>query len=141
MKNFIYCVVIFGKGNWVLPPHNYIEMLLTAFAKKCYDKRFIGNISNCFAKYFKNSDTVTCVAYSYLLFFHEQVKALSLIIILFYIRMLRRFPMIFKYRNETSKLVEETRQQIMPTKNVIAMLLQSLGENANTELQNTEDDS
>ena len=45
MKNFIYCVVIFGKGNWVLPPHNYIEMLLTAFAKKCYDKRFIGNIS------------------------------------------------------------------------------------------------
>ena len=55
--------------------------------------------------------------------------------------MLRRFPMIFNYRNETSKLVEETRQQIMPTKNVIAMLLQSLGENANTELQNTEDDS
>ena len=93
------------------------------------------------AKYFKNSDTVTCVAYSYLLFFHEEVKALSPIIILFYIRMLRRFPMIFNYRNETSKLVEETRQQIMPTKNVIAMLLQSLGENANTELQNTEDDS
>ena len=48
---------------------------------------------------------------------------------------------MIKYRNETSKLVEETRQQIMPTRNVIAMLLESLGENANTELQNTKDDS
>lgn len=54
--------------------------------------------------------------------------------------MLRRFPMI-KHRNETSKLVEKTRQQIMPTRNVIAMLLESLGESANTELQNTKDDS
>ena len=42
---------------------------------------------------------------------------------------------------EAGKPVEETRQQKMATKNVIAMLLQNLAESTNTELENTKNDS
>ena len=42
---------------------------------------------------------------------------------------------------EAGKPVEETRQQTMATKNVIATLLQNLAESTNTELENTENDS
>ena len=42
---------------------------------------------------------------------------------------------------EKNKLVEETRQQAMPTEKVTAILLQNFDENTNTELQNTENGS
>ena len=38
-------------------------------------------------------------------------------------------------------MVEETRQQAMPTEKVTAILLQHFDENTNTELQNTENGS
>ena len=42
---------------------------------------------------------------------------------------------------EKNKSVNKTRQPAMTTEKVTAMLLQSLNENTNTELQNTENDS
>ena len=42
---------------------------------------------------------------------------------------------------EKNKSVNKTRQLAMTTEKVTAMLLQSLNENTNTKLQNTENDS